>query len=71
MNVPKQTGEIFELLSKGEFICSNASDDRTRKLYDIIDDKDNFEALTEYFDAINFKLERGDEFFYFSKTILH
>jgi len=68
MNVPKQTGEIFELLSKGEFICSNASDDRTRKLYDIIDDKDNFEALTEYFEAINFKLERGDEFFYFSKT---
>lgn len=68
MNVPKQTGEIFELLSKGEFICSNASDDRARKLYDIIDDKDNFEALSEYFEAINFKLERGDEFFYFSKT---
>lgn len=68
MNVPKQTGEIFELLSKGEFICSNASDERTRKLYDIIDDKDNFETLTDYFEAINFKLERGDEFFYFSKT---
>ena len=68
MNVPKQTGEIFELLSKGEFICSNASDERTRKLYDMIDEKDNFEALADYFETINFKLERGDEFFYFSKT---
>ena len=67
MNVPKQTGEIFELLSKGEFICSNASDEKQRKLYDIIDDEENFEALSSYFNAINFTLERGDEYFYFSR----
>jgi len=68
MSVPKQTGEIFEMLSKGQFICSNSSDDRTRKLYDIIDDKDNYENLCNYFEAINFTLERGDEYFYFSKS---
>jgi hypothetical protein len=67
MKIPRQTAEIFELLSKGQFICSNSSDIRTAKLYEIIDDTDNFEALCDYFDAINFVLEKGDEFYYFSR----
>ncbi len=67
MNIPKHTGEIFELLSKGQFICSNSSDVRTRKLYEIIEDNDNFDILYEYFLAINFILEKGDEYYYFSK----
>jgi hypothetical protein len=67
MSVPNKTGEIFELLSKGQFICSNSSDPNIRKLYDIIDEKDNYESLYDYFQAINFVLEKGDEFYYFSR----
>jgi hypothetical protein len=67
MSVPRQTGEIFELLSKGQFICSNSSDSRISKLYEIIDDQENYEALYDYFKSINFILEKGDEFYYFSR----
>lgn len=67
MSVPRQTGEIFELLSKGQFICSNSSDVRIRKLYEIIDDNENYELLYAYFLAINFIIEKGDEFYYFSR----
>lgn len=67
MNVPRQTGEIFELLSKGQFICSNTSDSRISKLCEILDDSENFETLYEHFYSINFILEKGDEFYYFSR----
>jgi hypothetical protein len=67
MNVPRQTGEIFELLSKGQFICSNSSDVRISKLYETLDDNENFEILYEYFYSINFILEKGDEYYYFSR----
>jgi len=65
MAVPKHTSDIFELLSKGQFICSNSSKDTVRKLYNIIDE--NFEDLYDYFGAINFVLERGDEYFMFTR----
>src|SRR3990172_4397220 len=67
MNIP-QTGEIFEILSKGQFISSNSADHNLRKLYDIINDENNFDELCDYFQAINFILERGDEYFFFSKS---
>ena len=67
MSVPRQTGEIFELLSRGQFICSNSSDVRICKLYEIIDDNENYDLLYDYFLAINFILEKGDEFYYFSR----
>jgi hypothetical protein len=67
MNIPKQTGEIFELLSKGQFICSNSSESRISKLCEILDDNDNFETLYEYFDSINFILQKGDEYYHFSR----
>jgi len=67
MNVPRQTGEIFELLSKGQFICSNSSDSHISKLFEILDDSENFEILYEYFYSINFILEKGDEYYYFSR----
>jgi hypothetical protein len=66
IDIPKQTGDIFDLLSKGQFICSNSSNDITRKLYDITDE--HFEELHEYFAAIGFILEKGDEYYYFSKV---
>ena len=65
MKVPAQTAEIFETLSKGQFICSNSVQDQNRKLYNIIDD--NFEDLYNYFEAIGFSLEKGDEYFYFTR----
>src|ERR1035437_9638223 len=67
MSIPKQTGEIFEMLSKGQFICSNSSDNYINKLFEIIDDDENYDSLYNYFLAINFILEKGDEYYYFSR----
>lgn len=68
MEAPKYTAAIFEMLSKGQFICSNSSDELIRKLYNTIDEERIFEFLHEYFLNINFILERGNEYFYFSRT---
>jgi len=65
MQLPKQTAEIFEILTKGQFICSNSTDDNNRKLYNVIDDA--YQDLYDYYRQINFFLERGDEYFYFSR----
>lgn len=67
MSHPRQTGEIFELLSKGQFICSNSADVRICKLFDIIDNGETYEELSDYYSLINFILEKGDEFYYFSR----
>ncbi len=67
MEVPAQTSEIFKILSKGQFISSNSSDKTISNLYNVIDDEQNFENLYEYFLNINFILEKGDEYFYFSR----
>ena len=68
MNLPDKTSDIFERLSKGQFICSNSTDEFAVRLYDVI--HENEDVLYDYFIAINFILERGDEFFYFSKKEL-
>lgn len=60
------TADIFETLSKGKFICSNSVDDTNRKLYTTIEE--NIEELSLYFSAIGFNIEKGDEYFYFSKA---
>lgn len=65
---PKSTAEIFDLLSKGKFICSNSSKDLYRKLYAVLEDEDHFELLTSYFGNINFILEKGNGYFYFSRN---
>lgn len=62
-----QTAEIFKILSKGQFISSNSSDKTISNLYNVIDEEQNFENLYEYFLNINFVLEKGDEYFYFSR----
>jgi len=68
MEVPTQTADIFEILSKGQFISSNSTNDSIRKLYSIIEEEQNFENLYDYFRCINFTLEKGDEYFYFSRV---
>jgi len=65
---PKHTAEIFEVLSKGKFICSNSSNDLNRKLYGVLEDENHYEQLTSYFENINFILEKGDGYFYFSRN---
>jgi len=65
MSTNKRTAEIFEILSKGQFISSNSSADRMRKLFGVVED--NFSELSRYFAEINLTLERGDEYFYFSR----
>jgi len=66
-SLPRQTGEIFDILSSGQFICSNSTDSHIVKLYEIIDDSDKYDILCDYFSAIGFILEKGDEFYYFSR----
>lgn len=68
MQVPHQTADIFKMLSKGQFINSNSTNKSISDLYKIMEDEDNFEYLYEYFKQINFVLEKGDEYFYFSRT---
>lgn len=68
MKVPLQTAEIFKILSKGQFISSNSSDKKMSHLYEVIDTDDNYDILRDYFENINFTLERDDEFFYFSRN---
>lgn len=65
MKLPERTSEIFERLSKGDFICSNSTNKEICFLYDII--HENEAELISYFAIINFVLERGNEYFYFSK----
>lgn len=67
MEVPAQTSEIFKILSKGQFISSNSYDKTISTLYNVLDDEQNFENLYEYFLNINFILEKGDGYFYFSR----
>lgn len=69
MPTQKRTGEIFEILSKGLFICSDSTNVTIRKLYDYIEQ--NYEdELYPYFLEINFILEKGNEYYYFSKKVL-
>lgn len=60
-----QTNKIFEVLSKGQFLCSNSSQEEQRRLYSIIEEDP--EKFYDYFRPLGFELERGEEFFYFSR----
>ena len=62
--IPKQSPEIFAILSRGNFISSNGS---KGKLYDIIAFEDNFAILKELFGHTGFTLEHGHNYYYFSQ----
>ena len=68
MNIPKQTAQVFEILSKGQFVNSNCTDEQERKLYNILDNEEHYDNLYEYFRQINFTLEKGDGYFHFSRV---
>lgn len=65
IQLPESTSAIFEYLQKGLFISSNSTNEEIRMLYNDIDE--NFESLYYYFSKINYILERGYEYFYFSR----
>ena len=67
LKLPKQTHEIFSIMARGHFISSNGTKDNMSKLYDIINNPENFDTLQAYFNVIRFKIERGNNYFYFSK----
>jgi len=66
-SITKHTNEIFDILSSGQFICSNSTDSYRVKLFEIIDEPEQYEILCDYFSAIGFVLEKGAEFYYFSR----
>ena len=61
----KYTSEIFQRLSKGQFISSNSIDPETRAIYN--DMEECQEEYEEYFRKIDFILSVGDGFYYFSR----
>jgi len=62
----KRTAEIFEKLSRGNFICSNAVQNEERYLYQYIEE--NQEALQSTFLEIGYELQGGNNFYFFSKS---
>ena len=63
--ITKYTSEIFDVLRRGQFICSNSPNENIQTLYKILEDQNTFEDLYEYFYQINYILEQGNEYFYF------
>lgn len=66
IHIPDNTTALFDCLQKGQFISSNSCNEAVRDMYDQIDD--HFEALSVYFAQIGYTLERGNEYFYFSRV---
>ncbi len=67
MELPKYTKEIFERLSRGNFICQNSPDAFEKRLFEICNE--NSSALAAYFQPIGFELNYGQGYFYFSKEL--
>jgi len=60
-----RTAEIFDILSKGQFICSNAINAQRRYLYQYIEE--NIDELEPKFTEIGYQLENGNNYYYFSR----
>ena len=61
----KYTSEVFQRLSRGQFISSNSIDAETRAIYSDIEE--NQQEYEGYFGKIDFLLSSGDGFYYFSR----
>lgn len=64
MQTPK-SAEIFDWLSKGNFVSANAVNSDTRHYYKIIEE--HFEDLQSLYQQVGFSLEAGNNYFYLSK----
>jgi hypothetical protein len=65
--ITKYTSEIFDVLRRGQFICSNSPSEHIQTLYRVLEDDKTFGDLYAYFYQINYILEQGNEYFYFSR----
>jgi len=65
---PIETQEIFEMLTKGNFICIDSEKQEIQKLHRAISEENNYEILYDYFNRIGFQLINGNDhsFYYFS-----
>lgn len=61
----KYTNEVFQRLSKGQFLSSNSIDAETRAIYNDIEE--NQLEYENFFRQIDFQLSAGDGFYYFSR----
>lgn len=61
----KYTSEVFQRLSKGQFISSNSIDAEVRAIYNDIEE--NQQEYETYFQQIDFQLSAGNGFYYFSR----
>lgn len=62
----RYTKEIFDILSKGGFISQNSISQQRSHLYDAIED--DFQDYQDYYRGIDFTLEGGNGYYYFSRT---
>ncbi len=61
----KYTNDVFQRLSRGQFISSNSISPEVRTLY--VDIEEHQEEYEDYFRQIDFELSAGDGFYYFSR----
>lgn len=67
MDLPAQTADIFEHLSRGLFISANSLDAEQSRLFQVVDT--HFDALAAYFAVIRYRLERGHDYFFFAREM--
>lgn len=61
----KYTNDVFQCLSRGQFISSNSIDPGMRSIYN--DVEENLQEYEDFFKQIDFQLSVGDGFYYFSR----
>ena len=60
-----KTKEIFEVLSRGGFICQDSARVDIRRLYDFVEE--HFDEYRAYYQGIGFILEQGNGYFHFTR----
>lgn len=60
-----KTAEVFDVLSRGGFICSNAVRPGMRDLYCYVEERE--EQLSCAFAEVGYQLETGNNYYYFSR----
>ncbi len=61
----KYTNEVFARLSRGQFLSANSIDPRHKIIYN--DVEENFSDYADFFAQIDFVLEAGNGYYYFSR----
>ena len=62
----KYSKEIFDILSRGGFICSNSVRQGIKRMYEAIED--DYQTYREYYEGIGFTLESGNGYYHFTRT---